>query len=70
MTKLTDEFKINFGKYAGYKLANIPASYLLWLKENFIKKGIRKLWEHEKQLLEYINDNLEVLNKEIKGGKK
>jgi len=31
---MDDETILTFGKYKGIKLANIPATYLLWLYEN------------------------------------
>lgn len=30
----TDETEMPFGKYKGQKLANVPASYLLWYYDN------------------------------------
>lgn len=57
--KLTDKDKITFGIHSGKALANVPASYLLWL------------WDGQKcfgDLKEYIQDNLEVLRSEAKRG--
>jgi uncharacterized protein (DUF3820 family) len=34
MTYLTDSSIMPFGKHKGVKMANVPASYLLWLLEN------------------------------------
>jgi uncharacterized protein (DUF3820 family) len=34
MAKMTDESILTFGKYKGEKLANVPASYLIFLFEN------------------------------------
>ena len=46
-----------FWKYKGGKMANVPASYLMWLyNENKCNKEVR----------DYIEDNLEVLKEEIK----
>jgi uncharacterized protein (DUF3820 family) len=54
---MDDNSIMPFGKYKGQKLANIPGDYLLWLyKEN-------KCFG---QLKEYIEENKEVLNKEVK----
>ena len=55
----TDESKFPFGKYQGEKLANVPAHYLIWCREN-----IKKL---EIGLKTYIDDNMDSLKKEIKG---
>lgn len=44
-----------FGKYKGEKLANVPASYLLWLhKENKCFGELKK----------YIEDNMDGLKQE------
>jgi uncharacterized protein (DUF3820 family) len=60
---LTDNDKILLGKYHGNKLVDVPASYLLWLwdQEWFQKSK----FTHESQIREYIQDNLQVLRKEI-----
>ena len=57
----TDESTMLFGKYKGEKLANVPASYLLWLHEQNIPKN---------DLKKYIEDNMEVLKADIKNNKK
>lgn len=33
--KLTDESLMPFGKHKGEKMANVPASYLLWLYDEY-----------------------------------
>ncbi len=53
--KFTDNTVMPFGKHKGIKLANVPASYLLWLKSEGLPKG---------PLLDYIVDNMEMLKKE------
>lgn len=53
----TDDTQMPFGKYKGEKMANVPASYLVWLYDNNKCFG---------ELKEYIEDNIDVLNKEIK----
>lgn len=45
-----------FGKYEGTKLANVPASYLLWLYRGDKAYG---------DLKAYIEDNLQVLESEV-----
>ncbi len=52
---MDDNSPMPFGKYEGQKMANIPASYLIWVYEN------KKCWGLVK---EYIKDNLEVLRQE------
>lgn len=41
-----------YGKYKGEKMANVPASYLIWLYENNKCFG---------EVLKYISDNMDVL---------
>jgi uncharacterized protein (DUF3820 family) len=52
-----DESKMPFGKYQGQKLADIPASYLLWAFYN-----IKKL---DLGLKIYIRENMPALLKEL-----
>lgn len=57
--KLTDNSSFPFGTHKGKKMGNVPSSYLLWLREQeWIKEWPR--------VLEYINDNLDVLAAEAK----
>lgn len=55
--KLTDESPMLFGKYKGDKMVNVPASYLMWLYDNN---------KCNAEVREYIKENLDVLQKEIK----
>ena len=55
--KLGDESPMPFGKYKGEKMANVPASYLMWLYDNN---------KCNAEVKEYINDNMDVLKQEIK----
>lgn len=57
MIKYTDKTLMPFGKYKGTALGNVPASYLLWLREN------ATLSEPMKQ---YLEDNLAALQKEVR----
>lgn len=57
---LYDNSPMPWGKYKGEKMANVPASYLLWLYDN--KKC-------NKEILEYIEDNMDALESEIKQSK-
>ena len=50
-----------FGKYKGDKMANVPASYLLWLYENE---------KCNKEVLDYVLYNLDVIKEQIKRSKK
>ena len=54
---MDDSSLMPFGKYKGDKMINVPASYLLWLyNENKCNKNVR----------DYIEENLDVLKMELK----
>jgi uncharacterized protein (DUF3820 family) len=57
MEKLTDESIMPWGKYKGYSMENVPASYLIWLYEND---------KCDELVKDYIVDNLEFLKLEVK----
>lgn len=57
MKILTDTSIMPNGKYAGVRLIDIPASYLIWIYENN---------RCSKDVKAYIQDNLEALRKETK----
>lgn len=54
---MDDNSIMPFGKYEGEKLANIPASYLIWVSEQGWCKG---------ELKAYIDDNMDSLIQEAK----
>lgn len=54
---MNDNSIMPFGKYKGEKMANVPAWYLISLKDSWTAYGA---------LLQYINDNEEVLREEKK----
>lgn len=58
---LNDDSIMPWGKYKGTKLGNVPAEYLMWLYEND---------KCDKAVKEYIEDNLDVIQIEIKRNKK
>lgn len=58
---LSDNSLMPFGKYKNEKMANVPASYLLWLYDNDKCNSYVK---------EYIEDNLDVLRVEIEREKR
>lgn len=60
MITLTDESLMPFGEHKDKKMANVPAEYLLWLHEKG-STGARIYG-----VLDYVDDNLEVLRQEIK----
>lgn len=53
--KLTDESIMPWGIHKGTKMANVPASYLLYMYDNN---------KCDLPVKEYIKENLEVLKKE------
>lgn len=59
--KLTDNSPMPFGKHKGTQMANVPASYLIWLYDND-KCSV--------EVREYIEDNLDVLKQEVKNNEK
>jgi len=54
---LIDNSLMPFGKYKGTKMANVPASYLIWIYENN-KCSI--------EVIKYVRENLDVLKEESK----
>jgi uncharacterized protein (DUF3820 family) len=56
---LTDTCPMPWGKYKGDDMEDVPASYLLFMYDN---GGI-----NDKQVLDYVEDNIEVLRKEKEG---
>jgi uncharacterized protein (DUF3820 family) len=57
MTTLTDQSIMSFGKYKGHKLANVPADYLIFIYNEYDLKL---------DLKQYIKDNLQGLQQEVK----
>lgn len=57
MNKLTDGSIMPFGKFKGYLMENVPASYLIWLFENN---------KCTKEVAVYISENIETLRLEVK----
>jgi uncharacterized protein (DUF3820 family) len=56
MSILKDNSPMPYGKYSGTSMANIPASYLLWLYEN------KKCSDN---VARYVIENIDVLKSEI-----
>ena len=57
LPELTDKSLMPFGAFRGHKLANVPAWYLLKIKdESYVFANLKK----------YIEDNLKVLEAEKK----
>ncbi len=62
---LTDESIMPFGKHKGKEMANVPASYLLWIYDEWTLPNPRFGFAHQ-EVKAYIEENLEVLKKEVK----
>lgn len=62
---LTDESIMPFGKHKGKEMANVPASYLLWIYDEWTLPNPRFGFVHQ-EVKEYIEENLDVLKKEVK----
>lgn len=54
--KLDDASLMPYGKFKGWPMEDVPASYLIWLLDNL---------RASPQVAEYIKDNRDVLEKEI-----
>ena len=54
---LTDNDEMPWGKHAGTKMQDVPASYLIYLFENRLCHG---------EVLAYIEENMEVLRMQVK----
>jgi len=54
---MNDNTVLDFGQYSGTKLANVPAEWLLWYYNDSDRLNTK--------LIDYIEDNLDVLRKEI-----
>jgi uncharacterized protein (DUF3820 family) len=68
MSALNDTSKMPYGKHKGDTLREVPAQYLLWLRQEFIDKGSTgtgPFGEFNKELKAYIEDNLDALNSEM-----
>jgi uncharacterized protein (DUF3820 family) len=63
--KLTDTSLMPYGKHKDIEMANVPASYLLWLYESKLKTDSKiNMSLNNKMLKDYILDNLEILENE------
>lgn len=55
MSELTDQSPMPFGVHKGQPMERVPASYLLWLRDNNCR---------DQRVSKYIEDNLAALCKE------
>ena len=57
---MDDNSIMPWGKYRGEKMANVPASYLLWLfSQHKLRDDIKK----------YVEENILILEKEVENNK-
>lgn len=64
---MKDEDLMTFGKHKGEKMANVPASWLVWFYDENIKKPAFKVGVAGLNVLKYIQDTgLDYLRKEAK----
>jgi uncharacterized protein (DUF3820 family) len=61
MQKLNDNSLMPFGQHKGVKLANVPASYLLYIRNNYNLHDNLKM---------YIDENKDSLEMEVKRANK
>ena len=61
MEKLTDSSKMPFGKFKDKNMIDVPAWYLILFYNDNQKK---KLFGKGKQVMDYIEDNIEVIEAE------
>lgn len=59
---INDDSLMPFGKYKGFKMANVPGGYLRWLYDNATQL--------RPDLKAYLETNLHVIDHEIKLDKK
>ena len=58
---LTDKSPMPYGKHRGVEMANVPADYLLWMRGNIPQDD-----DLNKAIRAYIEDNIELLEEEVK----
>jgi len=68
---LNDDSPMPFGKFKDRRMEDVPAEYLLWLweenKDRYkLYAGSRPLTEDQRAIMDYIDDNMEVLKQELK----
>lgn len=65
----TEESTMPFGKFAGRKIANVPAEYLIWLNDQSKNFAPNKKTLFQKYLKDYVEKNKEALELKIKENK-
>lgn len=62
--KLTDDSRMPFGKHRDAKMEDVPAEYLLWLRDD-MQPLEPDASEERRAVLAYILDNEDVLESEL-----
>ena len=61
-----DDSLMPYGKHKGILMTNVPANYLMWLYDSKLKTDSKvNMSFNNKILKDYIEDNLEILQKEM-----
>lgn len=58
---LKDNDIMLFGRYKGESLENVPSYWLLWIYKRMKDEGVKN--EYQSELLDYIEENLEAIQK-------
>lgn len=64
--KIEDNTIMPFGKFAGREIEFVPASYLLWLNSEIIKKANEFRTLFQRGIVVYCHQNKRVLEKQAK----
>jgi len=64
---LTDNSPMPFGKWAGKKMIDVPASYLIWMYDEISKSAPNKMSFQQKLIFDYVEMNWTALEKERDG---
>ena len=64
-TRVGDSTVMPWGKHKGKEVADVPASYLIWLEGEWRKRGIKPN-AFTNGLMVYINENRQVIEKQAR----
>jgi hypothetical protein len=67
---MDDNSIMPIGKHKGKRMEKVPAEYLLWLYGAYNKTQNASRTEQDKEVFEYIVDNLDVLKFQVKQNKR
>mgnify|MGYP003406343664 CR=1 FL=1 len=66
MPTLTDDSEMPFGKYKGKKMEDVPADYIMYMYDKIRPIALNKMYISQRMFVKYVEDNKDVLEKEIK----